>query len=107
MNHEQDDAIEALLRKQFDGAIPDDGFSERVMQQLPARRRRIAWPLWVGLAAGAGGCWLSLTAAPLMRVGWHDWTHGELSPSTVTLLLAMAGMSLLACWWTIAEADDR
>ena len=39
MNHEHDDAIEALLRTAFDGPVRDDGFSARVMQRLPPRRK--------------------------------------------------------------------
>ncbi len=27
MNQQHDDPIEALLRKQFDGSVPDDGFA--------------------------------------------------------------------------------
>jgi hypothetical protein len=32
---------------------------------------------------------------------------GELSAPAIALLLAIAGMSLLASWWSVAEADDR
>lgn len=107
MNHPHDDAIEALLRKQFDGPVPDDGFSEQVMQRLPPRRRRIAWPLWAGVLAGAGTCWMSLLSAPLVHVGWQDWSAGELTAPGIALLLAMVGMSLLASWWSMTEADNR
>jgi hypothetical protein len=107
MSHERDDAIEALLRKQFNGSVPDEGFSERVMQRLPSRRRRVDWPLWVGVLAGAAACWLSLLFSPLLHVGWRDWAGGELSAPAITLLLAVAGMSLLAFCWSMTEADDR
>ena len=108
MSHQhEDDAIEALLRKQFDGPVRDDGFSERVMERLPPRRRRIAWPLWAGVVVGTGACWLSLSTAPLLHVGWRDLMGGELSAPAITLLLAIAGMSLLASWWSVTEADDR
>lgn len=107
MSYPHDDPIEALLRKQFDGPVPDEGFSERVMRRLPPRRRRIVWPLWAGVLAGAGACWLGLRCSPLLHVGWRDWMGGELSVSAATVLVAIAGMSLLACWWAIAEADDR
>ncbi len=107
MNHPHDDAIEALLRTQFDGPVPDDGFSDRVMQQLPPRRRRAAWPLLAGILAGTGACWLSLWSAPLLHVGWQNWIHGELSASAITLMAVVAGMSLLACWWTTMEAEDH
>jgi hypothetical protein len=106
-NQPQDDAIEALLRGQFDGPLPDDGFSERVMQRLPTRRRRVAWPLWAGVLAGMGACWLGLLSAPLLQVGWRDWAGGELSAPAIILLSVAAGMSLLASWWSVAEADNR
>ncbi len=107
MNHSDDDEIEALLRKQFDGAVPDDGFADRVMQQLPPRRRRAAWPLLAGILAGIAACWLSLLSTPLLHAGWQNWISGELSASAITLMAVVAGMSLLACWWTTMEAEDH
>jgi len=107
MSHQHDDEIEALLRKQFDGPVANEGFSERVMQRLPPRRRRMAWPMWTGVVIGTGACWLSLLSTPLLHVGWRDWMGGELSPPAITLLLVIAGMSLLASWWSVTEADDR
>ena len=101
----EDDAIDALLRRQFEGAVPDDGFCDRVMQRLPARPRRRAWPLWSGIAAGAAACALSLSSTPMVHLGWRDWVGGELSAPAIALLLALAGMSLLAMCWSLAEAD--
>jgi len=106
-NHSEDDAIEGLLRRQFDGPLPDEGFSERVMQRLPVHRRRVAWPLWAGVIAGAGACWLQLLSAPLLNVGWRHWAGGEPSTPAIILLLATAGMSLLTSWWGLTEADKR
>jgi hypothetical protein len=103
----RDDEIEALLRSQFDGPLPDAGFSERVMQQLPARRRRVAWPLWAGVLAGVGACWWQLLSAPLLHAGWRDWSSGQLSVPAIILLTVVAGISLLASWWSVAEADNR
>jgi hypothetical protein len=102
-----DDTIDALLRQQFDGPVPDDGFSARVMQRLPPRRRHVTWPLWAGILVGAGACWSSLLFSPLLRAGWQDWLAGELSMPAFVLLVAMAGMSALAGWWCVAEAGDR
>lgn len=107
MNSLNDDAVDAMVRKQFDGPVPDDGFCDRVLQQLPLRRRPITWPLAAGVLLGTGACWCSLFAEPLLHAGWRSWLHGELSGPTVTLLAAMAGMSLLALGWAVAEADDR
>ena len=106
MSQQHDDAIEALLRRQFDGPVSDDGFSDRVMRQLPPRRRRMAWPLWAGVVMGAGACWMTLSFSPLLQAGWRNWMSGELSPSAIALLLAIAGMSALASWWGLAESAD-
>lgn len=104
-----DDGIEILLRKQFEGPVADDGFCRAVMQRLPPRRRRrtAAWLPWAGVLAGAGACWLSLLYSPLLHAGWQDWRAGQLSGAGLALLLALAGMALLACGWSVAEADDR
>lgn len=106
MTHDREDPVETLLRKQFDGPVPDDGYSARFMQKLP-RRRRIAWPLWAGIVGGACACGLSLAATPLLQIGARDLMDGRLSVSALALLLAMAGLSLLTCGWSISEADDR
>lgn len=107
MNQARDDAIEALLRKQFDGPIRDEGFSERLLQRLPQRRRRVAWPLWAGILVGAATCWLALLPSQLLRDGWQDWVGGRWSAAGIVTLTAVAVMALLALAWGVAEADDR
>lgn len=106
MNGEKDDDIDVLLRGQFEGPVPDDGFCDRVMEQLPPRRRNI-WPLVAGALAGVATCWLSLWSSPITYAGWRDWVSGELSASGIVLFIAMISMAMLALAWTIAEADDR
>lgn len=103
----QDDVVEALLRRQFDGPVLDGGFSQRVMQRLPQRRRRVAWPLWGGMLLGAVACWLTLSFSPLVDTGWGDCLSGHWSAPAVTLLLVMSGMAVLALAWGVTEADDR
>jgi len=105
--HDHDDAIDALLRQSFDGPVPDGGFSDRVMQQLPPRRRASTWPLAAGVLAGAVLCALTVFTSPLWQAAWHGWLAGRWSTSTVVMLSAMAAMSLLALGWTLAEADDH
>ena|SRR5690348_11746970 len=107
MNQEQDDQIEALLRRQFDGPTPDQGFSQRVMQALPPRRHRAIWPLWSGVLAGACSCWLVLLRSSLLRMGWRDWTNDHWSAPAITALLVMLGMAMLALVWSVAETEDR
>jgi hypothetical protein len=107
MNPIHDDDIDALLRRSFDGPTLDDGFSDRVMQRLPPRRRRSAWPLVAGVLVGTVLCALSLSASPLWRSAWHGWLAGGGSTSMVIVLSMMAVMSLLALGWTFAEAEDH
>lgn len=107
MNHSEDYEIDALLRTQFDGAVQDDGFSDCVMQQLPPRRRRTAWPVLAGILAGIATCWLSLLSTPLLQDGWQNWISGELSAPAITLMTMIAGMSLLALWWATMEAEGQ
>lgn len=100
-----DDTIDALLRKEFDGPVRDEGFSERVMQRLPLRRGRAMWPLWVGVLVGIVACWLGLLHAQILHAGWNDWMHAEWSLPALAVLLVVAGMSLLALWWSVSEAE--
>ncbi|HEY4147237.1 DUF5056 domain-containing protein [Pinirhizobacter sp.] len=107
MNAPHEDAIDALLRRQFEGPVADDGFSDRVMQQLPLRRRRVVWPLWLGVLMGAVACWICLASVPLLHIGWRDWLAGELSTSAIGMWLAMAVVSLLAMGWGLMESRSR
>lgn len=107
MTDEIDDIVDALLRDEFEGPAPDDGFCDRVMNQLPGRRRRRPWPLAVGAIGGMAAYAISLWSAPITNAGFRDWLAGELSASVLTLFIAMMGMAILALVWAIAEADDR
>jgi len=107
MSEPHDDGIEALLRQQFEGSVADDGFSGRVMRQLPPRRRRAGWPLWLGMVAGAAACWPCLAGAPLLQAGWRDWLRGELSLPVAGMWLAVIGLSWLALGWGLAESRGR
>lgn len=106
MNEAYDD-IEALLRRQFEGPVADEGFSERVMQQLPSRRRLPSWPLWLGVLSGVAACWLCLVSVPLLHAGWQEWRAGELSTAVIGMWLTSVGLSVLALVWGLAESTDR
>ena len=107
MNEPHDEEIEALLRRQFEGPVADNGFSEGVMRHLPARRRRSAWPLRLGGLVGAAACWLSLAKVPMLQMGWRDSLAGHLSASAIGMWLAMAVLALLALGWSLAESGKR
>lgn len=106
MKELHDDEVEVLLRQQFEGPLADDGFSERVMSQLPPRRVRTAWTLWLGVPGGLAASCLSLVSAPLLHTGWRNWLSGELSDSVIGLWATMAAVSLLALVWSLAENRD-
>lgn len=107
MNESHEDSIEALLRRQFDGPVADDGFSDRVMQHLPTRRRRATWPLLLGALLGIAAWWICIDSVPLLHIGWRDWLAGEPSMSAIGMWVMMAAMSLLALMWSIAESSSR
>ena len=107
MSDEHDEAIDALLRAQFEGAVPDDNFCNRVMDQLPVRRHARKWPLGAGCVAGIALCWFTLWSAPLTHDAWRDWMSGEWSTSAVMLFSLMMSMALLAVAWAVAEAHDH
>ena len=106
MKISDDHDIDALLRRQFEGPVSDEGFTARLIQQVPTRPGRAVWPLWAGIAAGIGACWLSLMSTPVLQLGWQSWLSGKPSSSAIILIAVAGGMSLLACWWTAMEADD-
>lgn len=102
-----DDDIDALLRRSFDGPTADDGFTDRVMQRLPPRRRISSWPVVAGMLIGSVLCALSVSASPLWHAAWQGWLAGEGSTATIIVLSMMAAMSLLALGWTLAEAEHQ
>lgn len=106
MNHSDPD-IDAMLRQAFDGPVADAGFTDGLTARLPARRRVTTWPLMLGMAVGVAVCWLSLDTTPVLRIAWRDWLSGQWSGSFLTVLVAAAGMSMLALIWTLSEAEDR
>lgn len=106
MTPDNDDAIDALLRAGFDGPVADDGFTDRLMRRLPPRRRPVPWLAMAGACIGLVVGWLSLWPSPVLHAGWSEWLHSRPSTAAFTLLLVVAGMSLLGLGWGLAESDD-
>ncbi|WP_084583207.1 hypothetical protein [Sphingomonas azotifigens] len=106
MSAEADDAIDALLRRSFDGPVEDGGFTDRVMRTLPRRHRHGAWCSLVGMIAGAVSCWVTVGSSPIMLMAWQIWVSGRPSVSLLSLVLAVMGLSVLGLIWTISEAAD-
>ena len=107
MNEPRDEEIEALLRRQFEGPVADDGFSERVVQHLPPYRRGTSWPLRLGGLVGAAACWFSLANVPMLQLGWRDSLAGQPSVAAISMWLAVAALAFLALGWSLAESGKR
>lgn len=103
MNDGFDDDIAALLRDGFGDPVPDDGFCDRVMRQLPAKRRNRAWPTLVGIASGAAASGISLVSAPIMA---SDWLAVPSAQSVLLVMAAGLGLGTLALTWALAEVQD-
>lgn len=101
-----EDDLDFLLRKQFDGPVADDGFCEHVMARLPARRHRIKWPLFAGTFAGLVAYWLSLWSAPISYAGWQDWILEGLAESVISLFIAAMGIAVSTLVWALSETDE-
>lgn len=97
---DKDSALAAMLRKHA-AAIPDDGFSARVLSALPSPSRAVArtfhlrWPWVAYIGGGLGG-----TAFAISRAGsWSDFAAGLLQlTNTLNALFA----SLTEPWLVIA-----
>ncbi len=98
------DAIDELLRQEFPGAVPDDGFTERVMCALPARRPQRPWVMPTAAIAGGLLAWLALMPIPLWEHVTSEWQAGNIGQNSVVLIALLFGTSLLGCWWALEEA---
>ncbi|WMJ69429.1 hypothetical protein [Stenotrophomonas sp. 24(2023)] len=105
MTTDDPDDIDALLRGQFAGPVADEGFSARVMQHLPPRRRT-RWPLWAGAGLGVLACAVTLARAPLLRAGWGDWLAGAPSPAGAATWAIALAVAALVMAWGLAEARE-
>lgn len=98
-----DTQLNSVLRKP-EPAIGDDGFSERVMQALPARRfagaKARRWTL--GSAAVAGGLLTALLGTPLENaLGTVVPVGGDLLSALAVLFIA--AVAVPAVWVFYAE----
>lgn len=106
MTDYDEEYLDILLRKQFDGPVADDGFSARVMARLPGRQQRIKWPMFAGTFAGLLAYWLSLWFAPISHSGWKDWISGGPTDSAISLFIAAMGIAVSTLVWALSEMDE-
>lgn len=103
MNETADKDLDAWLRREFEGPVADDGFAARVMQVLPPRPRRRAWPLPAATMAGALLAWLTLAPSALAELGAREWLAADLGAGSAPLLALLLGVVLLGCAWALEE----
>jgi hypothetical protein len=105
MTENIDQKLEELLRTEFSGAVPDDGFTARVLRTLPARPPRRAWMMPTACLTGGLLAWLALLPAPLWQLIASQWPASGIGSSAVVLTLSiLLGMGLLGCVWALEEA---
>jgi uncharacterized membrane protein (DUF485 family) len=104
MNNLAEEQLEELLRREFAGAVADDGFSARVMRALPRRTRQIAWLLPAVALSGGLLAWLALLPSPLLQGAAREWLAGEAGANLVVLWTVLFGVGLLSCAWAIDES---
>lgn len=104
MNDISDQNIDYLLRRQFVGPVPDDGFAARVTRALPARRRPRPWLLPVAALAGSLLAWFTLLPSPLWQQVAHEWLAGGLGATSAGVGVLLLGVSLLSCGWALDES---
>lgn len=103
MNETSDDALDALLRRGFEGHVPDDGFSARVVRALPARPRRRAWPLPLAALCGGLLAWATLAPSPLWRDVAQEAATGVPGAAIAVLLAVALGFGTVCCAWALEE----
>lgn len=98
-----DPALDALLRRQFTGPVPDEGFSARVMRALPPRRAPRPWLLPTAAVAGCGLAWLALAPSPAWRLAAQEWAAGDPGAASLGVAVLMGVLALAGCAWSLDE----
>jgi hypothetical protein len=104
MNDPADQALEDLLRRDFKGAVADDGFAARVTRSLPPVRRRQPWLIPAAALGGALLSWLALRPSPVFELAGREWLAGATGPASTLVLSLLLVMGLLGSVWALDEA---
>ncbi|MFP7724262.1 hypothetical protein ACJQWM_02050 [Lysobacter sp. D1-1-M9] len=104
MSEISDQRIHDLLRRNFNGAVPDDGFSAQVTRALPARQRPRPWLLPAAALAGSLLAWVTLLPSPLLQQVAHEWLTGGFGAASAGICVLLLGLSLLSCGWALEES---
>lgn len=103
MNEHADPALDALLRRAFEGPVADDGFVARVMSSLPPRPQRRAWSLPAAAVIGGLLAWVALATSPFAAQVVREWHAADVGAGSAVLLALVLVMGLLGCAWAVEE----
>ena len=103
MNNLDDEDLDQWLRRSAELAVPDDGFSARVMRVLPARKPQQGALPYALLVGGLLAGW-SLLPSPLLQQALREWQAAAPGASSAVLVLLLFGVGLLSCSWALEEA---
>ncbi|WP_146907562.1 hypothetical protein [Arenimonas daejeonensis] len=98
-----DPKLDDLLRRQFPGAVADDGFTMRVMHALPPRRSPRQWLLPAAAVAGTGLAWLALMPSPVWQQAAREWLQGDLGAASAGIGVLVLAVTLVSCAWSLEE----
>jgi hypothetical protein len=98
-----DPKLDALLRRQFPGAVADEGFTTRVMGVLPPRRQPKPWLLPAAAVAGSALAWLALMPSPIWRHAVREWLQGDFGAASAGIGVLLLAMTLASCAWSLEE----
>lgn len=104
--HERDAALDALLSQLRLQPIADEGFSDRVMAALPARRPPQTYSRPLFIAAIVIGSLLALwnmADAELLQAAAQEWQSGSLGLSAALLLGTLLTLATGLAGWAISE----
>lgn len=99
-----DRQLDELLRRQFPGAVADDGFATRVMGVLPPRRQSRPWLLPGAAVAGSLLAWLALMPSPVWQQVAQEWLEGEFGAASAGIGVLLLAVTLVSCAWSLEES---
>ncbi len=103
MNETPDDALDVLLRREFEGPVPDEGFAARLSRSLPPRRRRRAWPLPLAAVTGGVLAGAAVATSPLWGDVAREAAAGVPGAASALLLTVALCLGALSCAWALEE----
>jgi hypothetical protein len=103
MTELDDHKLDDLLRRQFPGAVADDGFTARVMRVLPPRRQPRPWLVPGAAVAGSVLAWLALMPSPVWQQAAREWLQGDLGAATAGIAVLLLAVTLASCAWSLEE----